>query len=70
MSTHFMYLNIINRDKLQIILTKVTMLFDIHPQKSCYKIISQIKLLSWLIIVCRYVYKEKLKLPTVKLTKL
>ena len=49
MSTHFMYPNIIDSDKLPIILTKVRMLFDIHPQKSCYKIISQIKSLSWLI---------------------
>ena len=45
-----MYPSIINSDKLPIILTKVRMLFDIHPKKSCYKIISQIKSLSWLII--------------------
>ena len=50
MSTQFMYPSIINSDKLPIILTKVRMLFDIHPKKSCYKIISQIKSLSWLVI--------------------
>ena len=44
-----MYPNIINGDKLPIILTKVRMLFDIHPQKSWYKIISQIKSLRCLI---------------------
>ena len=50
MSTLFMYPNIIDNDKLPIILTKVRMLFDIHPKKSCDKIISQIKSLLWLII--------------------
>ena len=46
-----MYPNIINGDKLPIILTKVRIFFDIHPKKSSwYKIIAQIKLLSWLII--------------------
>ena len=33
MSTQFMYPSITNSDKLPIILTKVRMLFDIHPQK-------------------------------------